>query len=322
MLPMALAVCLATLSLSACGAPSSSGGGASSQPATDAPSTSASSDEGQTSGPKYSEPSQIAESVFNSSAAVAVGTGAIDTSNASLGYVGATVVSPSRCKLQVMKGDMSYNYDMDIDGQPIIAPFNMGSGAYKVRIMQNTSGSNYVELGAVDVDVQLANEFDPFLRPNIFCDYDSSSACVKKAFELAANAENEGDVVRSIYQWITSSIDYDTQKASELANTSGYIPNPDETYQSGYGICFDYASLAAAMFRSLGIPCQIITGYVEPDNLYHAWNMIYIDGQWVSAEISVESDEWTRIDLTFAAADGGNSNYIGSGTTYTDRYVY
>lgn len=277
---------------------------------------------GQTSGPAYSEPVQIELSTFDASAAKVAGPGTIDVSNCDLGYVGATVVSPSRCKLQVVKGDMSYNYDMNTDGTPITVPMNMGSGAYRIRIMQNTSASNYAEVGSVDINVALKSDFEPFLRPNIFCDYTSSSACVAKAMELASNAKNEGDVVKSIYEWMVSSIDYDTQKASELANTSGYIPNPDDTLQSGYGICFDYASLAAAMFRSLGIPCQIITGYVDPDDLYHAWNMIYIDGQWVSAQITVDSDKWTRIDLTFAAADGNNSGYIGDGTTYTDRYVY
>lgn len=64
------------------------------------------------------------------------------------------------------------------------------------------------------------------------------------------------------------------------------MPNPDETLASRSGICFDYASLAAAMLRSLGIPCQVITGYVGPESLYHAWNMVYIDGSWVGVAIS------------------------------------
>lgn len=316
---MGVVICVSLFALFGCGGSSGSGSGSSSG---GSPSGGGGGSEGQTSGPAYSEPAQVALSAFDPAAAKVAGAGLIDVSNASLGYVGATVESSSRCKLQVVKGDMSYNYDMKTDGSPIIVPMNMGSGAYKIRIMQNTSASNYAEIGSLDLDVQLDSEFEPFLHPNIFCDYDASSACVKKAFELASGAQNEGDVVKRIYEWVVTSIDYDTQKAAELANTSGYIPDPDETLQSGYGICFDYASLAAAMFRSLGIPCQIITGYVDPDDLYHAWNMIYIDGQWVSAQITVDSDKWTRIDLTFAAADGGNSNYTGNGTTYTDRYVY
>lgn len=74
------------------------------------------------------------------------------------------------------------------------------------------------------------------------------------------------------------------------------------------------------MLRSLGIPCQVITGYVSPDDVYHAWNMVYIDGEWVSVEISIKPNSWTRVDLTFAAS--GAASTIGDGTSYTDRYTY
>lgn len=261
-------------------------------------------------------------STFDGSSAIAVGSGLLDISDISNGYVGASIVNPSRCKFQVIHAEMSYNYDIPSDGTPIIVPINMGNGPYTFKFMQNTSGTSYVEVGAMEVDVTLSSEFAPFLRPNIFCSYTSTSDCVTKAYQLASQAENEGDVVRAIYEWIVRNVSYDTNKASELATTTGYIPYPDETYSTGYGICFDYASLAAAMFRSLGIPCQIITGYVGPENLYHAWNMIYIDGKWVSVEITVDPDKWTRVDLTFAAADGSNTAFIGDGSSYTDRYVY
>lgn len=293
----------------------------SASPGTAEPSSSSAAD-GTTSGPPYTEPDVVATSVFDEAASMITSNAAIDVSTASQGYVGASATASSRLKLLITKDGQSYNYDMPQTGEPIIAPLNMGDGAYSIRIMQNTTGSNYVEVASVDASVSLATPFEPYLHPNLFCDYTPESACVKKAFELAKDAQNQGDVVRSIYEWMTQTITYDSAKAAELSNTTGYVPSPDDTLASGSGICFDYASLAAAMFRSLGIPCQIITGYVSPNDLYHAWNMIYIDGEWVSAEITVGPDEWTRIDLTFASADGGNASYIGDGTTYTDRYVY
>ena len=75
------------------------------------------------------------------------------------------------------------------------------------------------------------------------------------------------------------------------------------------------------MLRSLGIPCKIITGYVSPDGIYHAWNVVYLDGSWISVEVNVESQTWTIIDLTFAAA-GASQEYVGDGTAYTERYTY
>ena len=276
-------------------------------------------DQGSTSGPEWTMPASPLASPASADATTQGGP-VIDTSHLSEGYVAASAVSDARLKLQVACGDMSYNYDLPSDGTPIVAPLNMGSGSYRLRIMQNTSGNNYVELYGTTVDVVLASEFDPYLRPSLFCDYSDASACVSKARELAEGAANEGDVMRAICLWVASNVSYDYDKARELSGTSGYVPSPDETLSSLTGICFDYASLSAAMLRSLGIPCQIVTGYVSPNGVYHAWNMVYIDGSWTSVEFSVSPNEWSRVDLTFAAAGAGDT--VGDGSSYTDRYVY
>lgn len=308
----AAAVCFACLSLAGCGGSGSSGGGAGG-------SGGASSD-GETSGPAYTMPASIEAAPFDAPATAASAGGSIDTSHVAEGYVAASATSDARLKFQVICGEASYNYDLPGDGTPIVCPLNMGDGAYTFRIMQNTSGNNYVEVGSTSAQVTLASEFEPFVRPNVFCSFTDASACVAKAHELAAGAANQGDVMRAVYSWVVSNISYDYNKASELANATGYVPDPDATLASGTGICFDYASLSAAMLRSLGIPCKIVTGYVSPDDLYHAWNLVYINGSWVSVEFSIDPDTWTRVDLTFAAAGSGGT--VGDGTSYTDRYIY
>ncbi len=273
-----------------------------------------------TSGPAFERP-PLATSPFDAGAAVSDHDSMIDVSNASLGYVAASAQNSSRMKLLITKDGAQYNYDLPGDGAPISAPLNMGNGSYDVQVMQNTSGSSYVAVNSVSVDVELASEFEPFLRPNVYCDYDADSACVAKADELSAGAQNQGDVLRSIYTWIAQNIAYDTAKAERLADATGYVPDPDATLAEGSGICFDYVSLGAAMLRSQGIPTKIITGYVSPDNIYHAWNMVYLDGSWKSVQVSVDPETWTRIDLTFAAA-GGSERYVGDAKEYTDRYTY
>ena len=155
----------------------------------------------------------------------------------------------------------------------------------------------------------------------MFVNYNESSAVVAKARELAqALAKLRADVVRNIYQWWWTTSPTITTRPPSWPRPQGYVPDPDATLASGTGICFDYASLGAAMLRSLGIPCQVITGYVSPDDVYHAWNMVYIDGEWISVEISIKPNSWTRVDLTFAAS--GAASTIGDGTSYTDRYTY
>lgn len=276
--------------------------------------------EGETGGDPFSPPQQIVLSTFDRSAASGANNALIDVSSAAQGYVGAAATSGSRLKLQVTKEGQSMNYDMPSDGTPVVVPLDMGDGQYTIAVMQNTSGSRYAELYSTSVNVTLESEQAPYLVPNLYCDYDANSAVVAKARELTQNAENEGDALRMIYAWIENNVTYDNAKAEQLNGKSGYIPNPDDTLQTQTGICFDYASLAAAMLRSLGIPCQIITGYVSPDGIYHAWNMVWIDGEWRTASFSVNPHDWTRVDLTFAA--NGASDTIGDSSNYEQRYVY
>lgn len=209
---------------------------------------------------------------------------------------------------------------MPNDGTPVIAPLNMGDGAYTIAVMQDTGGSRYVELCSVSIDVDIRTEQSPYLVPNVFCDYDESSAVVSKARELTRDAKNEGDALRLIYEWVENNVSYDEEKAKELTGKQGYVPNPDQTLNSQTGICLDFASLTGAMLRSIGIPCKVVTGYVSPDGIYHAWNMVWINGSWKAVSFTVNPKDWTRIDLTRAA--NGSLSSVGDGRVYTDRYVY
>jgi len=275
--------------------------------------------EPDTEGPAFSRPELLISS-YDAEKASTNDMAFIDTSSVAEGYVAASATADSRLKLMVeIAGSTEfYSYDMPQDGTPIVAPLNMGNGEYTFAVMQQSRGDSYAEVYAVSAEVELEDEFEPYIRPSFFCDYTANSQVVQKANELTADAGNEGDALKSIYSWIVENVTYDEAKAVSIQ--PGYVPVPDETLQSQTGICFDYASLAAAMLRSQGIPCKIITGLVSSDNIYHAWNMVYINGSWVTVEISVNPNTWTRIDTTFAA--GGATEFVGDGSAYTEQLTY
>lgn len=304
-----LASCV-VLALTACGGGGESSGGSGSAAASDT-----------TSGAAFEAPSAVESPEFDSSNAVTENDGSIDISSVNEGIVLAQATSASRLKLLVTCGEMSYNYDMPGDGTPITCPINMGDGSYEFAIMRNTGGNNYVQTTSATADVHLDPDYIPFTQPNMYCNYTDQSACVAKARELTAGAENQGDAVRAVCTYIVDNVTYDTDKAAQLSGTSGYVPDPDQTLSTGKGICFDYASLGAAMLRSVGIPTKIVTGYVSPEDLYHAWIMVYIDGSWSSAQFSVNPNSWSRVDLTFAAGTE-SVGLVGDGKSYTERYVY
>lgn len=274
----------------------------------------------QATGAAFTPQSAISSTTFNNAAAQTGNGAAIDTSSVSQGTVGASATSSSALKFQVTSGQYTENFDLPGDGTPIECPLPFGNGSYTFRVMQNTSGNNYVELFSTTAEVSMESEFAPFLRPNVYCSYTSSSACVAKARELVGSASNQAEAVEAICTYVVDNVSYDDDKASSLKSATGYVPDPDETLESGTGVCFDYASLGAAMLRSQGIPAKIVTGYVSPGDIYHAWIMVYIDGTWKSARFSVDQNTWSRVDLTFAATGGGAN--VGDGKNYTDRYVY
>ena len=270
-------------------------------------------------GGSYTAP-PFREAVFHEELAEKSGECFIDVSALEEGYVAVSAVSDKRLKFQVIKGEETYNYDIASDGTPSVFPLSCGDGEYRFRIMENVSESRYAEKFALTRTVKLIDEFQPFLRPSDYVSYKSDSLCVQKAAELAADADTDIEVVSAIYKYICSNVKYDTKKAETVQ--SGYLPDPDETLSTGKGICFDYASLAAAMLRSQGIPTREIVGYVSPDGVYHAWNMFYTtETGWVTVKFQANGSEWTRMDATFAAG-GASQKYIGDGGNYTDIYRY
>lgn len=267
----------------------------------------------------YQAPS-VAENVFRDNMAEGNETVRIDLSECRQGYVAVAATSANRMKTQILKDDTVYTYDLSSDGTPSFYPFQCGDGVYTIRVMENVQDTKYAIAYSTEVNIRLENEFCPFLRPNDYVRYTASSDCVQIAETLAANADTPLEAVAAIYEYITNTIRYDHDKAATVS--SGYVSDPDETLKNKRGICFDYASLAAAMLRSRGIPCKIIFGYVAPNDIYHAWNMFYTEETgWVTVSFKANGKAWNRIDLTFSAS-GESDAFIAEGSNYTDLYYY
>lgn len=263
----------------------------------------------------------FAEAVFHADLAEGNERAKIDLSQVSQGYVGVSARSEQRVKLQVIKDDeAAYNYDIPSDGTPVIIPLSGGDGTYSFFVGEHVKEKSYAPLHVTECEVKLQDEFQPFLRPSMYVNYSQDSECVRKAAELAENAENALDVVNAVFEYICDHVTYDKEKAATVQ--TGYLPDLDETLATGKGICFDYAALAAGMLRSQGIPTKMVFGYVSPDDIYHAWNMFYTEETgWVAVNYEVKAGDWYRLDTTFSA-NGADNTFIGDGSNYADVYYY
>lgn len=247
----------------------------------------------------------------------------IDVGNASYGYVRvAQSGSSSRLKVQVIKGDKTYNYDLNTNGNFEVFPLQSGNGSYTIRIMKNVEGNKYTQVYSTTVDVTLKSELEPFLCPSQYVNYNENSAVVKKAAEICSGLTGDIEKVSAVYKWIIDNITYDSNKAQTVK--TGYLPSPDSTLSTKNGICFDYAALMAAMLRSQGIATKLICGTVSASDLNHAWNEVYLEGTgWVTVKLYFSGNAWERMDPTFGASGGSNiEQYIGDGSNYTGLRVY
>lgn len=265
---------------------------------------------------------EFADSAYHEEHAQGDGKVKLDLEHTSEGYIGVSGVSDSRLKLQVFIGEMEYRYDVPADGTSAIFPLQEGDGTYTIKALENVGSTKYRPLFSIDCEVELKDEFQPFLRPSAYVNYSTDSECVKLAAQLAAQEEDALGVVGAVFEYICDNIVYDKEKAQMVQTTTGYMPVLDDTLRTGKGICFDYASLVAGMLRSQGIPTKMVFGDVSPDDIYHAWNMFYTEETgWVTVKYEVKAGSWNRLDLTFSA-NGADPSFIGDGSNYLDEKYY
>ena len=105
---------------------------------------------------------------------------------------------------------------------------------------------------------------------------------------------------RSPRSTTTSPVTYDTKLASDITSgkVSKYIPDTAATLNSNKGICYDLASLFAAMCRSQNIPCTLTKGYAGSS--YHAWNKVNVSGNWYQIDMTYAVTKRVINETTFA----------------------
>lgn len=263
---------------------------------------------------------QIATGNFTGAKTLENDIASVDISDAASGVVQVSYKgSCSNVKVRITMGDNVYDYGLSGSA---VYPLQSGSGEYNVKVLENISGKTY----AIALDESFSAEvsdFSPYLLPSQYISFSQSDNCVKKAAELCAGCDSDAEKIAAIFKYVTDNISYDKQLAASVK--SGYIPDPDSTLAKGTGICFDYASLFAAMCRSQSIPTKLVMGYVQ-GNMYHAWNEVYTkETGWVTLDLFIEKNKWNLLDPTFYASADNKSDaaeYMSDKDGYSAVYYY
>ena len=194
-------------------------------------------------------------------------------------------------------------FSLDASGEWRVFPLTRGDGVYNIQVLQLYGDQVFTLLFDHDVHLSLYNDMYPFLYPSKYVDFTDSTEAVAIASRLAGSAVNELEIVRRIYEFVTTNIRFDEEFAAEVhaGMVAQHTPNADETLRSGKGVCFDYAALMAVMLRSQGIPTRLEIGYVL--GIFHAWVAVYIPGvDWGLAAHPL-GDGFGLLDPTTTAAN-------------------
>lgn len=279
-----------------------------------------SSDPASAEPPEYSTPHVLVPTA-DGQTVIGISPISLDISNSTQGYmIARSTASNEKLNIQLTGPDsVIYSYFLS-PGESAVIPFTSGEGTYQILCYQQISGDQYAALFSDILEIILDNPFLPFLYPNQYVNFSEENTAIQLAFSLLSDDAEDLEALSTIYNYVTEHVTYDYEKAYSVE--VGYLPDIDETLESGTGICFDYAALMTAMLRSRGIPCKLQIGY--NGNVKHAWIDVYIRSKgWINQVISFDGETWNLMDPTFEASSDTSEEaqeYIGDGTNYTLQF--
>jgi len=121
---------------------------------------------------------------------------------------------------------------------------------------------------------------------------------------LASGAKNDEEKILSFSYWIAKNISYNLKEAREhhRTNKTAY-----EVLSNQNAVCEGYSILFQQFCQNQGIPCYVVYGHGYGDlirrvfnmaHMRHAWNVVYVNGQWKLLDVTWASSEMKHTDFT------------------------
>lgn len=144
----------------------------------------------------------------------------------------------------------------------------------------------------------------------------------KLSKEIVAGYTDDYEKLKAIHDWVADNIAHDSHifryATDDYYKVSDRDYSAKGTLKSGISVCVGYANLTAALARSAGIPCKVVTGFIDDfrnsteqfhelftlykDYLnsrdetmfsgiksHHVWNEAFVNGRWVILDTTWDS---------------------------------
>lgn len=125
---------------------------------------------------------------------------------------------------------------------------------------------------------ELPDDVLVFLLPSRYC---PSDMIANFAFEQFGASPPGWVRVQAISAWVHEHVRFDYMSASPSATST-------DVFESGTGVCRDFAHLAISLCRALNIPARYVFGYLPDIGVsdpgmpmdFCAWMEVYVGGRW------------------------------------------
>jgi hypothetical protein len=200
-----------------------------------------------------------------------------------------------------------YAYPREKGWQGYALPF--GPGNYTLFTYALDDGTEIAQpenITTFSFTAEFAEE-EPYRYRNAYSYFDEGSLAVTySAYLIAEEEQTQGHVLTDadktelIMEFINGNItwDYPLLEQIETGTQPFYFPDSDATLTTEKGLCSDWASLAAVMLKSSGVPTRIHDGYLlkptekgTKELSYHTWLTVYYEGSWHMFDPTVTAEE-------------------------------
>lgn len=108
------------------------------------------------------------------------------------------------------------------------------------------------------------------------------------------------EAVAAVHDWVAWNLEYDVAKFRDMKAGGGARPlRASQVLALKKGVCADYSCLTCALLRAAGFPARVVEGWARwPEETWdqvlgertnHAWNEVWVDGRWVTMDVTWDS---------------------------------
>lgn len=186
--------------------------------------------------------------------------------------------------------------------------------AYGYNVRRTMNGSVKLYVTALKIQPQICVNYT---EGDLDSEIENALAAYETFNETLNNIEISGDTdyekLKSIYEYVAETATYNADSGYNASTAGSVLSEPH------YAVCEGYAHAVKLLCDREGIPCVTVGGnYVASSNTGHAWNEVYLDGNWYGADVT-----WDDLDneniLTYKYFCKGSNNFS---TYHTPGSVY